>query len=159
VDYLLKPFDRLRFQEALQRVRRRLTEHSHETLSGQIEQLVKRFQQTSPYLRRLVIRTEGAILLVRVEDVDWLEAAGNYVCIHLGKRNHIVRDSLVHLEKQLDPARFLRVHRSAMVNLERIHELRPTFQGDYRVVLLSGDVLPLSRKYREALTRQLGIAL
>jgi len=159
VDYLLKPFDRRRFQEALQRIRRRLTEYSHETLSEQIEQLVKRFQPSSPYLQRLVIRSEGSILLVRVEDVDWLEAAGNYVCVHLGKRNHIVRDSLAHLEKQLDPARFLRVHRSAIVNLDRIRELRPTFQGDYKVVLLSGDILPLSRKYREALTRQLGIAL
>ena len=159
VDYLLKPFDRRRFQEALQRIRRRLTEYSHETLSEQIEQLVKRFQPSSPYLQRLVIRSEGSILLVRVEDVDWLEAAGNYVCVHLGKRNHIVRDSLAHLEKQLDPARFLRVHRSTMVNLDRIRELRPTFQGDYKVVLLSGDILPLGRKYREALTRQLGIAL
>ena len=159
VDYLLKPFDRRRFQEALQRIRRRLTEYSHETLSEQIEQLVKRFQPSSPYLQRLVIRSEGSILLVRVEDVDWLEAAGNYVCVHLGKRNHIVRDSLAHLEKQLDPVRFLRVHRSAIVNLDRIRELRPTFQGDYKVVLLSGDILPLSRKYREALTRQLGIAL
>lgn len=159
VDYLLKPFDRRRFQEALQRIRRRLTEYSHETLSEQIEQLVKRFEPSSPYLQRLVIRSEGSILLVRVEDVDWLEAAGNYVCVHLGKRNHIVRDSLAHLEKQLDPARFLRVHRSTMVNLDRIRELRPTFQGDYKVVLLSGDILPLGRKYREALTRQLGIAL
>ncbi len=159
VDYLLKPFDRRRFQETLQRIRRRLTEYSHETLSEQIEQLVKRFQPSSPYLQRLVIRSEGSILLVRVEDVDWLEAAGNYICVHLGKRNHIVRDSLAHLEKQLDPARFLRVHRSAMVNLDRIRELRPTFQGDYKVVLLSGDILPLSRKYRGALTRQLGIAL
>jgi two-component system LytT family response regulator len=86
-----------------------------------------------------------------------LEAAGNYVCVHIGKENHIVRDSLTHLESCLDPDTFARIHRSTVVNLNRIRELRPHWHGDYRIILKSGQVLPLSRRYRESLTQRLGI--
>ena len=90
-------------------------------------------------------------------EVDYLEAAGNYVCVHVGKQSHIVRDSLANLESRLDPAHFARTHRSTVVNLDRIRELRPHWHGDYRLILQSGQVLQLSRRYRLALTGKLGI--
>ena len=156
LDYLLKPFDSLRFRETLQRVRRRLGEN-RDRLSEQISQLASRFGAGPQYLQRLVVKMEDRMILVNVEEVDWLEAAGNYVCVHAGKQSHVVRDSLNHLESCLDPARFARIHRSTLVNLNRIRELRPHWHGDYRITLHSGQVLPLSRRYREGLAEKLGI--
>jgi len=156
LDYLLKPFDSLRFRETLQRVRRRLGE-DRDRLSEQISQMASRFGAGPQYLQRLLVKMEDRMILVNVEEVDWLEAAGNYVCVHAGRQSHIVRDSLSHLESSLDPGRFARIHRSALVNMSRIRELRPHWHGDYRIILHSGQVLPLSRRYREALTEKLGI--
>ena len=157
LDYLLKPFDPMRFRDTLQRVRRRLGGTGSDTLSEQIRQLASRFGAEPKYLQRLVVKTEDRVLLLNVGEVDWLEAAGNYVCVHAGKQSHIVRDSLGHIESRLDPAHFARIHRSTVVNLDRIRELRPHWHGDSRIVLHSGQVLPLSRRYRETLTEQLGI--
>ncbi len=157
LDYLLKPFDPLRFQETLQRVRRRLGEHGSDEISEQIRRLASRFGAEPTYLQRLVVKTGERVLLLNTAEVDWLEAAGNYVCVHAGKQSHIVRDSLTHLESGLDPGRFARIHRSAVVNLDRIRELRPHWHGDYKLILQSGQVLPLSRRYREALAEKLGI--
>jgi two-component system LytT family response regulator len=157
LDYLLKPFDPMRFRETLQRVRRRLAEPGGENLSEQIRQLANRFGAEPKYLQRLVVKMGDRVLLLNVGEVDWLEAAGNYVCVHAGKQSHIVRDSLSHLESCLDPGHFARIHRSTLVNLDRIRELRPHWHGDYKIILQSGQVLPLSRRYREALTGKLGI--
>jgi two-component system LytT family response regulator len=157
LDYLLKPFDPMRFRETLQRVRRRLGGQGGEEFSEQIRQLANRFGSESKYLQRLVVKTGERVLLLNIGEVDWLEAAGNYVCVHAGKQSHIVRDSLAHLESRLDPAHFARIHRSTVVNLDRIRELRPHWHGDYKIILQSGQVLPLSRRHREALTKKLGI--
>jgi len=157
LDYLLKPFDPMRFRETLQRVRRRLGEPGGEEISEQIRRLASRFGAESKYLHRLVVKTGDRVLLLNVGEVDWLEAAGNYVCVHVGKQSHIVRDSLGNLESRLDPEHFVRIHRSSVVNLDRIRELRPHWHGDYKLILQSGQVLPLSRRYRHALTEKLGI--
>jgi two-component system LytT family response regulator len=157
LDYLLKPFDPMRFHETLQRVRRRLGEQGGDDISEQIRQLASRFGAEQKFLRRLVVKTGERVLLLNVGEVDWLEAAGNYVCVHVGKQSYIVRDSLANLESHLDPAHFARTHRSTVVNLDRIRELRPHWHGDYRLTLQSGQVLQLSRRYRLALTEKLGI--
>ena len=157
LDYLLKPFDSLRFRETLQRVRRRLGEPDHERLSNQLRQLAGRFGAETQYLQRMAVKMDDRLILLNIEQVDWLEAAGNYVCVHVGKQSHIVRDSLSHMESCLDPARFIRIHRSTLVNLDRIRELRPHWHGDYQIILQSGQVLPLSRRHRTALTEKLGI--
>ncbi len=157
LDYLLKPFDPVRFRETLQRVRRRLTGPGGAELNEQIRQLASRFGAEPKYLQRLVVKTADRVLLLNVGEVDWLEAAGNYVCVHAGKQSHILRDTLGHLESSLDPGRFVRIHRSTVVNLDRIRELRPHWHGDCRIILQNGQVLPLSRHYREALTHKLGI--
>ncbi len=157
LDYLLKPFDPMRFHETLQRVRRRLGGQGGADLSEQIRHLADRFGPAPQYLQRLVAKTEDRVQLVNVGDVDWLEAAGNYVCVHVGRQSHILRDSLSRVESCLDPGHFARIHRSIVVNLDRIRELKPTWHGDYEVILQGGQVLSLSRRYRESLTQRLGI--
>jgi two-component system LytT family response regulator len=157
LDYVLKPFDSLRFRESLQRARRRLGDQDRDRFSDQIRKLAERFGEEPKYLHRLAVRIEDRTLLLGVSEVDWLEAAGNYVCVHVGKQNHIVRDSLSHFEERLDPAHFARIHRSMVVNLDKIRELRPHWHGDYKIILHSGETLDLSRRYREALIEKLGI--
>jgi two-component system LytT family response regulator len=107
------------------------------------------------YRDRIAVKTGGRILLLRAHDVDWIEAEGNYVLLHAGKDAHILRETIGNLEAQLDPARFRRIHRSTIVNVDRIRELRPQAHGDARVVLDTGAQLPLSRGYRDELLRVL----
>ena len=92
---------------------------------------------------------------VKLDDIDWMEAADNYVCLHAGRETHVVRQTMSELESQLDPARFLRVHRSAIVNLDRIRELQPWFRGDYRIILRDGTELTLTKNHREKMEAQL----
>lgn len=107
--------------------------------------------QERKYLERLVVKDGSRILLVRTCDVDWIEAQGNYVLLHVGKSVHMVRETIGSLESELDPERFQRIHRSTIVNIDRIKELRPQAHGDYRVLLEGGAQLTLSRGYRGAL--------
>ena len=104
-----------------------------------------------------MVRSGGRIRFVRVEDVDWFEAEGNYVRIHTGDRSHLIRRTMTALEAELDPARFLRIHRSTIVHLDRIDHIEPLFQGEYSVVLRGGRKLTSSRGYRDRLHAALGI--
>ena len=106
------------------------------------------------YRDRICVKNGGRLLLLRTRDVDWIEAEGNYVLIHAGKETHMLRETIANLEAQLDPARFHRIHRSTIVNVDRIRELRPQAHGDVRVLLETGAQLTLSRGYREALLKQ-----
>jgi two-component system LytT family response regulator len=103
------------------------------------------------FAERLVIKATGRMYFLKTEDIDWIEACGNYVTLHVGAETHLLRETLSHLENRLDPGRFLRIHRSWLVNLDCIKELTPLFNGDYTVVLRSGDELTLSRTYRDRL--------
>jgi two-component system LytT family response regulator len=156
LDYLLKSFDRERFGNAVARAKdeiRRLREgHLNERLAGLLEDLESRKKRAA----RLVIKSAGRIFFLPVEEIDWVEAADNYVRIHAGREAHLVRETLQSLERRLDPAKFLRIHRSTIVNLERIRELQPMFHGDYVVRLRDGIELTLSRNYREKLGEPLG---
>jgi two-component system LytT family response regulator len=111
------------------------------------------------YRERIVIKNGGRLLLLRTCDIDWVEAEGNYVLIHAGKDAHILRETIGNLEAQLDPVRFRRIHRSTIVNVDRIRELRPQAHGDVRVLLETGAQLTLSRGYRDALSGLLGQAV
>jgi two-component system LytT family response regulator len=136
VDYLLKPFDDQRFAAALRRV-----EHS----------LAVAAPGEPRYLQRLVIRSIGKVQFVDVAQIDWLEASGNYVEVHTGAASYLHRERLRVLEAQLDPAQFLRIHRSIIVHRAAVRELRPLPGGDYSVTLRDGAPLRLSRTYRAAL--------
>jgi two-component system LytT family response regulator len=153
-DYLLKPFDRERFQRTLASVRSELGRgrgsSSAERLASVLESL-----ETRSKLQRLAIRNKGHVTFLRTETIDWIEAADNYVCLHCGPETHVMRDTMSALEARLDSTRFIRIHRSIIVNAERIRELQPWFRGDYRVVLHDGTALTLSRSYRQAVEERL----
>jgi two-component system LytT family response regulator len=156
LDYLLKSFDRERFQAALRRAKEQIRGSREGLWNERLTGLLEDLQARQKRLTRLVIRSAGRIFFLRVEEIDWLEAADNYVRIHAGRESHLVRETLQSLEGRLDPSKFLRIHRSTLVNLDRIQELQPLFHGDYVVKLLDGTELSLSRSYRERLAGPLG---
>jgi two-component system LytT family response regulator len=111
------------------------------------------------YLERLAIKASGRIFFLRTLEIDYIESEGNYVRVHAGKESHLIRESMTVLESQLDPKKFLRIHRCTIVNVDRIQELQPWFHGEYRVILRNGVQLTLSRSYREKLREFLGKSL
>ena len=155
VDYLVKPFDRERFLAALDRVRARRGGREGE-LSERLAALLAELRRPGSYVERILVRSDGRIRLVPVVEIDWVEAADNYVRLHVGAERHLVRETMASLERRLDPDRFGRIHRSAIVNLASVRELQPTFNGEYAVLLRSGARLTLSRGYRDALLTRLG---
>jgi two-component system LytT family response regulator len=156
LDYLLKPFDKARFTTALERAKQQVRQGSAAALSERLAGLLESVQGRRPGLERLLVKSGGRISFVRVQDIDWIEAAANYVRLHVGKQEHLLRESMTALEKKLDPAQFARIHRSTIVNLERIREMQPAFHGDYVIILRDGTELALSRGCREKLEESLG---
>lgn len=156
VDYVLKPFDRERFRAALNRARARLAAGERGALSERLAAVLAELQRSRGYTQRILVRSDGRIRVVSVGEVDWIEAADNYVRVHAGAQRHLVRETMATMEARLDPARFARIHRSTIVNLARIRELQPTFNGEYTVLLHTGAKLTLSRGYRDALRSRLG---
>lgn len=156
-DYLLKPFSDERFEATLARARERVRSREREALGEKLLSLVETrpLSEEKSYVSRLVVKNAGRIRFLDVRDVEWIEAAGVYVTIHEGGREHLVRESLAALESRLDPSRFARIHRSAIVALDRVSELRIDDGGSCRVVLRDGTTLPLSRRQREAFEARL----
>lgn len=150
LDYLLKPFKVTRFQSAVARAREHLANrhNSHIAIAGILE-MVKHTSSPQHFLTRLSVKHEDRHTFVKVTDIDVIEAAGKYIVVHAGKENHILRLSLASLEDQLDPAKFLRISRSVIVNIESIKELQPMFKGEYAVVLHSGRSLAMTRGFKE----------
>ena len=156
LDYLLKPFGKDRFQETLKHAREALDRRRAGDLGRRLLALVhdiKPGQQER--LDRLVVKSGGRVFFLRTDEIDWIEAAGNYVRLHLGDESHLFRETMNHMETRLDARRFARIHRSRIVNIERIRELQPWFNGEYVVILRNGTRLTLSRNYRERLQEQL----
>ena len=148
LDYLLKPFKPARFKEAVQRAREHLGRRDDGGVArGLLEMLAER--STSTQLSRLAVKTEEKIIFVNVAEIDSIESAGNYVVVHVGKENHILRETLSNLEAKLSPKQFYRVSRSAIVNLERVKELQPMFRGESVIILQNGRSIPTTRTLRE----------
>lgn len=161
VDYLLKPFDDERFAEAIARAKGLVRRGG---LGEAERRVLARLAGTEPgpasgWLTRIVVKKTGSTILLPVEDIDWIESADYCVRIHAQKRNHVIRETMQRLEQRLDPAVFFRVHRSAIVNLDRIKEIQPAFHGDLLLVLHDGSQLRLARSRRAALEERLGQAL
>ena len=156
LDYLLKPFDEERFLKSLERVRQQLRSHRRGELEDRLVSLLEELGDRPRYLERFVVRSGGKILILRAEDVDWIEAAANYVKLHVSGRVYLMRETMTRLEQGLDPEHFVRIHRSTIVRVDRIRMLEPLFQGDYVVVLQDGARLPTSRTYRDNLQELLG---
>jgi two-component system LytT family response regulator len=155
LDYLLKPFDRERFNEALERARRQVEREETGDLGRRLLALVKDLRRDQPRAERLVVKSGGRLFFLRADEIDWVEAAGNYVRLHVGTTSHLLRETMNAIEGRLDPEKFFRIHRSRIVNMERIQELQPWLNGEYAVLLRTGTRLTLSRGYREKLQDRL----
>lgn len=157
LDYLLKPFDRERFDTALERALERVAGTRAATDSAtSIERVLDALSAGQGHLKRFVVKDGARMTFVRVEEVEWIEAAGNYVRLHTPPKALLVRATLKALSGRLDPTRFARVHRTAIVNLDCVSRLESWSHGDYRVFLESGKELTLSRRYRKKLPRTFG---
>jgi two-component system LytT family response regulator len=153
IDYLLKPFDRDRFQKSLDHARELLRRAKNGPLDQQLSALLADLRPGFKQPDRLVFKEGGRVVFVRTDTIDWLEADGNYVRLHAGNESHYFRETLAALEEQLPAEKFLRISRSAIVNLDRVKELQPMFYGDYSVILHGGAKLTLSRHYRDRLEK------
>jgi two-component system LytT family response regulator len=162
LDYLLKPFSNERFRETLARAKQQVRQGKLGALHQQLLNLLDTSGRTATatadggYLKRLVVKSGSRVTILGVKDIDWIEADGDYVRIHCGRAWHVLRETMKRLESQVDPARFVRIHRSTIVNVERIKELQPYFHGEYVVVLHDGTHLKLSRGYKQHLETALG---
>jgi len=154
-DYLLKPFDRERFFRTLEHAKLRIAERKS-TQHAAIAQLLASEQWRRAHLNRITVKRNGRILLVRTHDIEWIEAEDNYVLLHSGKEAYILRQTLSNIQNRLDPDTFIRVHRSAIVNIEALKELQPGFDGAFGLELKSGTKLRLSRGYRESFFQKFG---
>jgi two-component system, LytTR family, response regulator len=149
LDYLLKPYSRERFRRALERARRQLSGGPKEQLDERLTALLSSLKPETKYLERLMIKAAGRVYFLKVEEINWVGAEGNYLRLHAGDSSHLLRDTLSRLAGRLDPKKFLRIHRSTLVHVDRIRDLRPLFSGDYTMRLIDGTELTLSRSYRE----------
>jgi len=151
LDYLLKPFDNVRFELALSRAKQKIR------LSKDKNKNKNKNKDRTQKLERFVIKNAGQIVFVNIPEIDWIEAADYYACLHVGPRSHLLRRTLSDLEEDLDPTVFCRVHRSSIVNLERVRGLKLRPDGEYEVLLESGARVRLSRRYRKHLQARLGV--
>lgn len=149
LDYLLKPFKPARFRAALARAREQRAKRQPEDVTRQLLTLLESRQESPAYLTRIAVRERERVRFVKTNEIDWLEASGNYVILHAGRENHVLRDTLTALDAQLSPREFLRLSRSAIVNLDRVQQVEPTFNDEHVVVLTDGTRLTLTRGLRE----------
>jgi two-component system, LytTR family, response regulator len=146
LDYLLKPFDNARFELALNRAKQRI-------------RTVENRQPLHPRrLDRIVVKSAGEVCFLKTSDIEWIEAADYYACLHVGAKTHLLRRSMAELEQDLDPNMFCRVHRSSIVNLERVQGLKLAEDGEYEIILENGTRVRLSRRYRKHLETRLGLS-
>jgi two-component system LytT family response regulator len=149
LDYLLKPFKQARFKATLQRAREALMNQQAGQASKGLLALLNDTKPVREHLSRIPVRTGERVVFVKTAQIEYIEAAGNYVVLHTGKENHVVRETLTALEEKLDPKQFIRISRSTLVNLEQIKELQPLFKGEHAVVLHNGKQLTMTRGIRE----------
>ena len=155
LDYLLKPFGRQRFEQALERARQHLARERAGELATRLLALVQDAQVRRPPATRIVVRSGARVMFIDVARIDRVEAEGNYVRLHVGTDSYLIRETMLAMEQRLGTTRFIRIHRSRIVNAERVKELRVTQLGDYEAVLQNGTALGVSRHYRDVVQERL----
>ncbi len=148
LDYLLKPFDRERFADALKRAKAQIADQN--ASNGRILEMLDKLKAEQDFLEWLTIKKDERILLLKVKDIHWIEAKGNYVLLKFADSSHMMRETINHIAAQLNPKTFMRIHRSTIVNVHQIKELQVWARGEYRVVMKNGQAFTLSRGYRES---------
>ena len=156
VDYLLKPINPDRLKQALQRALTHIQQHQTADLSRRLTALLADVGAGAKPLERLAVKSSGKVVFIKVEDIDWVEAADNYVNLHVGSESLLHRETMSSLESMLPASKFMRISRSTIVNVDRIKELQPLFHGEYSVILRNGARLTLSRTYRDKLAQLMG---
>jgi two-component system LytT family response regulator len=152
LDYLLKPFEPERLQSSLDRVKKQIRQENNGDLETRLRSLLESVKSEPKYQERLAIKSGGDILFLKTDEIDWIEPAGNYLRLHVGKESHLLREALGGLESRLDPKKFVRIQRSIIVNATRIKKLHPLFRGEYVVVLQNGIRLTSTQGYRDKLS-------
>ena len=159
VDYLLKPFDRERFSAALDRAKKALRTRESGDLHDRVDALLRMLETPSGApaperkpMQRIVVKDAGRVMFVRPGEIDWIDAAGNYVQLHVAAARHLLRETMSGIEARLDPEKFIRISRSIIVNLDRVKEVQPLFNGSYLFLLQDGTKLESSRRYRARLS-------
>jgi two-component system LytT family response regulator len=171
VDYLLKPYDDARFAAALQRAKDEVRRRQTDSVNSRLTQLLDYLQQSGARAGaeaaareeaandRILIKSSGEIFFLKMEEIDWIEAEGDYMKFHVAGRAHLMRETMARLEARLDSKRFIRIHRSTIVNFDRVRKLSPSFAGEYAVILQDGTKLKLSRGYHERMATLMKEAL
>ncbi|HYE73239.1 MAG TPA: LytTR family DNA-binding domain-containing protein [Blastocatellia bacterium] len=154
-DYLLKPYDDERFNQVLQRAK----EQTRLVRNQEMPSINKTTEPQHKALRKLVIKTSQKVFFLNTDEIDWIKAEGKYARLYVGRESHLWRGAISDLETHLDQERFIRIHRSTIVNIERVKELHPLFHGEYQVILHDGTELTLSRRYRSRLQEVVGSSL
>lgn len=154
VDYLLKPYDDTRFAAALDRARDLVKRKRNDAVDNRLTRLIEHLEGEGR--DRILLKSSGEIIFLKTCEIDWIEAEGDYVKFHVAGRSHLMRGTMAAMEARLDPTRFIRIHRSTIVNADRLRKLSPSFDGDYAVVLQDGTKLRLSRGYQDRIRALVG---
>lgn len=156
LDYLLKPYNATRFYASLDRAVSNIRNKQKGEMQNQLIDLLKEMSIPRKFIERIVIKTNHRVLFLKVDDVDWMEADGNYLDIHSGENTYLLRETLNNMEEKLDPSRFLRIHRSRIVNINQIQELKSASGQDCLVIMKDHTQLVMSRRYREKFNKCFG---
>jgi two-component system LytT family response regulator len=152
LDFLLKPFDEARFVKTLDRARGQLLQQDGSAINTHLMSLIEELRGEKKYPERLIVKSGGRVFFVRADEIDWVEASGNYVKLHTRNEAYLLRESMKNMEGKLDPKTFVRIHRSAIVNIDSIKELEPWFHGEYIVIMRDGTRLTASRVFSDRLS-------
>lgn len=152
IGYLLKPFEEDRFIRVLEIAKRQIKGNLHKGSEDRLYQLIKEVKNEPKYVKRLALKLGESSNILLTDEIDWISAAGNYVELHIGRNKYLYREQMNQLEQKLDPDKFVRVHRSTIVNIDRIKTLHPLFNKDYLIILKDGTELNLSRTYHKRLS-------
>ena len=155
IDYLLKPFDRRRFQKTLERAKAMIRGLQNGNVNNQLLSLLDDLRRKQEMPDRFIIKNGGRVVFLRVEEIDWMRVVGNYVRLQAGAEFHLMRETMNGMEAKLSPDKFMRIHRSTIVNIDRVKEVQPWAKGEYVVIMRDGTRLIMSRRYRERLNEQL----
>lgn len=157
LDYLLKPFDDPRFFQTLERAKRLIQQTAHSENDGKYKELmtalVERIETPPNFLQKILIKSRDRLSFLDVNEIDWISSEGNYACFHVQNSSYLLRETISNLEKQLEPAQFLRINRSVIINVNRVKEFHQMFHGDYKVILTDNTQFTLSRRFRDRLPR------
>ena len=152
LDYLLKPFDQERFEKMLIRAKSEVVLRNNTNVDQKLLSLLEHIESNKKHVDRILVKSSGRVFFLRFDEIDWIESAGNYVKLHVGSESHLLRETMAEMERKLGSGKFVRIHRTTIVNIERIKELQPWFNGDSVVILTNGAKLTVSRGYKKKLS-------